>query len=161
MNRRAIAAIACSTLLLFAFNTAAVEPDKRVRAALDAESLNFDIDEDGDYKVVLSFHDDNDRTQQVIVQSQTFTYQQTEFREIFSAAVKLDDAGKLDLALARRLLEESSESMLGFWGIEDNVIWAIARIPANAPASALHESISFVAIRADDLEKERQGGDDF
>ena len=148
------------TLLLLALNVHAAEPDKRVKAGLDAEQLNYDVDEDGDYKVTLSFHDDNDRTQLVIVQSATFTYRQTEFREIFSAGLMLDDAGKMDLGLARRLLEENSTSKLGFWGVEDDVVWAIARIPANAPASTLREAINFVAIRADDLEKERQGGDD-
>lgn len=136
------------------------EADKRVKTALDAENLPYEVDQDGDFKVTLSFPDDNDRTQLIVVQSQTFSFQQTEFREIFSAAMKIDDAGKLNLELARRLLGESSESKLGFWGIEGDIVWSIARIPANAPASTLHEAISFVAIRADDLEKEREGGDE-
>ena len=135
--------------------------DQRVRTALESEGLEFEVDEKGDAKVILRFTDDGDRTQLVIVQSGTFSYRKSEFREIFAAALKADEDKGLDLQLARRLMEESSRSKLAFWGIEDGVIWAIARIPADAPAGTLREAIDFVAVRADDLEKERLGTDEF
>ena len=80
---------------------------------------------------------------------------------MFSAGLKADEEKGLDLPLARRLLEESSRSKLAFWGVEDAVVWSIARIPADAPADALKEAIDFVAVTADDLEKERVGTDEF
>jgi len=135
--------------------------DPRVAKALDASNLSYDVDAKGDAKVVLSFSDDGERTQLVIVQSGTFSYRKSEFREIFSAALKADEPNGLDLALARRLLEESSRSKLAFWGIEDGVLWAIARIPADASAETVREAVDFVAVRADDIEKERLGSDDF
>jgi len=135
--------------------------DPRVRRALEAENLEFEVDPKGDAKVILRFTDDGDRTQLVIVQSATFSYRQTEFREVFSAALKADEPKGLDLPLARRLMEESSRSKLAFWGVEDAVVWAIARIPADASPGSLKEAIDFVAVRADDLEKERLGTDDF
>ena len=135
--------------------------DQRVRTALESEGLEFEVDEKGDAKVILRFTDDGDRTQLVIVQSGTFSYRKSEFREIFAAALKADEDKGLDLQLARRLMEESSRSKLAFWGVEDGVIWAIARIPADAPAGTLREAIDFVAVRADDLEKERLGTDEF
>ncbi len=137
------------------------ELDPRARNALEAEGLEFEVDEKGDAKVILRFTDDGDRTQLVIVQSGTFKYRKTEFREIFSAGLKADADKGLDLALARRLMEESSRSKLAFWGVEDGVVWAIARIPADASADTLREAIDFVAVRADDLEKERLGTDEF
>jgi hypothetical protein len=135
--------------------------DVRVRKALEAEQLEFEVDPKGDAKIILRFTDDGDRTQLVIVQSATFSYRQTEFREVFSAGLKADDEKGLDLALARRLMEESSRSKLAFWGIEDGVVWAIARIPADASPGSLREAVDFVAVRADDLEKERLGTDEF
>jgi len=135
--------------------------DVRVRKALEAEELEFEVDPKGDAKIILRFTDDGDRTQLVIVQSATFSYRQTEFREVFSAGLKADDEKGLDLALARRLMEESSRSKLAFWGIEDGVVWAIARIPADASPGSLREAVDFVAVRADDLEKERLGTDEF
>lgn len=135
--------------------------DPRIKKALEAENLEFEVDAKGDAKVLLRFTDDNDRTQLVIVQTGTYTYRNTEFRDVFSAGLKADDPKGLDLALARRLLEQSSRSKLGFWGVEDGVVWSIARIPANATASALKEAVDFVAVSADDLEKERLGTDEF
>ncbi len=137
------------------------ELDVRVRKALEDEKLEFEVDPKGDAKVILRFTDDADRTQLVIVQSATFSYRQSEFREIFSAAFRADGENGLDLPLARRLLEESSRSKLAFWGIEDGVVWAIGRIPADAAPGTLREAIDFVAVRADDLEKERLGTDEF
>lgn len=137
------------------------ELDPRVRKALEEEKLEFEVDQKGDAKVILRFTDDGDRTQLVIVQSGTFSYRTAEFREVFAAGLKADDDKGLDLALARRLMEESSRSKLAFWGIEDGVIWAIARIPADASPATLREAIDFVAVRADDLEKERLGSDEF
>ncbi len=140
---------------------AAKQLDPRVSKALESEKLEFEVDEKGDAKVILRFTDDGDRTQLVIVQSGTFSYRTAEFREIFAAALKADEDKGLDLQLARRLMEESSRSKLAFWGVEDGVIWAIARIPADASPGTLREAIDFVAVRADDLEKERLGTDEF
>jgi hypothetical protein len=137
------------------------EIDARVARALKAEKLEYSVDAKGNAKVVMSFSDDAERTQLVTVQSVTFSYRQVEFREIFSAALKASDKNGLDLNLARRLLEESSKSKLAFWGIEDDVVWAIARIPADASSATLREAIDFVAVRADELEKERLGTDEF
>jgi hypothetical protein len=135
--------------------------DPRVRKALESEELEFEVDPKGDAKVILRFTDDGDRTQLVIVQSGTFSYRTAEFREVFAAALKADEDKGLDLQLARRLMEESSRSKLAFWGVEDGVVWAIARIPADASPGTLREAIDFVAVRADDLEKERLGSDEF
>ncbi len=135
--------------------------DGRVETALKAEKLDYSVDAKGNAKVVMSFSDDAGRTQLVTVQSVTFSYRQVEFREIFSAALKASDQNGLDLDLARRLLEESSKSKLAFWGIEDDVVWAIARIPADASSATLREAIDFVAVRADELEKERLETDEF
>ncbi len=159
----AMAGAAIAATEVEAADPAATPIDPRIKKALEAENLEFEVDAKGDAKVVLRFTDDNDRTQLVIVQTGTYTYRNTEFRDVFSAGLKADEgAGKgLDLPLARRLLEQSSRSKLGFWGIEDGVVWSIARIPANATASALKEAIDFVAVSADDLEKERLGTDEF
>lgn len=135
--------------------------DPRVAKALDDLKLGFEVDAKGDAKVILSFTDDGGRTQLVIVQSGTYRYRNNEFRDVFSAGLKADEEKGLDLPLARRLLEESSRSKLAFWGVEDAVVWSIARIPADAPADALKEAIDFVAVTADDLEKERVGTDEF
>ncbi len=135
--------------------------DPRVAKALAAEKLEYSVDAKGNAKVVMSFSDDAERTQLVTLQSVTFSYRQVEFREIFSAALKAGDRNGLDLDLARRLLEESSKSKLAFWGIEDDVVWAIARIPADASSATLREAIDFVAVRADELEKERLGTDEY
>ena len=149
--------------------TAAVEEDEdysdrldpRVAKALGDLKLGYEVDKKGDAKVILSFTDDGGRTQLVVVQSGTYQYRNNEFRDVFSAGLKADEEKGLDLPLARRLLEESSRSKLAFWGVEDAVVWSIARIPADAPADALKEAIDFVAVTADDLEKERVGTDEF
>lgn len=138
-----------------------VPPDARVSRALDAEKLNWDIEDSGEYSVVIEWSNDGGRTQLVRIPSDTFRWQGAEFRDIYSVAFETAPGRPVDTALANRLLVENNDSLLGFWARQDDVVMNIARIRADATPSEVRAAVFFVGESADDLEKEVTGKDDY
>lgn len=138
-----------------------IPPDTRVSKALEAENLKFEIEESGEYSVVIEWSNDAGRTQLVRIPSDTFRWQGGEYRDVYSVAFVTDEGKAVDGALANRLLVENNDSLLGFWARQGDVVMNIARIPAAAPPSMLRAAVFFVAESADDLEKEITREDDY
>ncbi len=138
-----------------------VPPDPRVSKALDAEKLRFEVEESGEYSVVIEWSNDAGRTQLVRIPSDTFRWQGAEYRDVYSVAFETAPGKPVDAALANRMLIENNDSLLGFWAKQGDVVMNIARIPADAPASMLRAAVFFVGETADDLEKEVTGKDDY
>jgi len=138
-----------------------IPPDPRVSRALDAEKLRFEIEDSGEYSVVIEWSNDGGRTQLVRIPSDTFRWQGSEYRDVYSVAFVTDPGKPVDGALANRLLIENNDSLLGFWAKQDDVVMNIARIPADAPPSMLRAAVFFVGETADDLEKEVTRKDDY
>jgi hypothetical protein len=145
---------------LFAVNAHASEPDKRLLDALDAENIKYEVQDNGEISVLIEWTDEK-RSQIVRIQSKTFSWQQNEYRDVYSIAFKSDDPQRLQRALANRLLEENNKSVLGFWGTQDDTVFNIVRISAKATPSQLREALFFAAEHADNLEKELLRTDDF
>ncbi|WP_405419533.1 hypothetical protein [Marinobacter flavimaris] len=61
------------------------KPDPRIPAMLELAELKFRIDDDGDAIVVISGWEEG-RSQTVFISSRTYTYDDQEFREVFSPA---------------------------------------------------------------------------
>lgn len=134
--------------------------DPRLRAALEAEGFEYTVSRGGDLQVLIHFNED-DRSQYVRLQSSTRRFRNIEYRDVYSTAFHFDAAAGLDAALARRLLESNNTFTLGFWALQDDVVFSIARIPAQASPAMVREAIGFVAAEADELEKELLGSDDY
>jgi hypothetical protein len=154
--------IACSLALacLPALADDKLAPDKRVTDALDSEDMNYTVQDNGEVSVTIQWNEDG-RSQGVRVQSKTFSWKQNEFRDVYSIAFKTDGSKLIEQALANRLLDESNASTLGFWGKQDDTVYSIVRVPAKATPSQLHEAISFAAEKADEMEKEILGTDEY
>lgn len=138
-----------------------IPPDPRISRALDAEKLRFEIEESGEYSVVIEWSNDGGRTQLVRIPSDTFRWQGAEYRDVYSVAFVTDKGRPVDGALANRMLVENNDSLLGFWAKQDDVVMNIARIPADASPSVLRAAVFFVGETADDLEKEVTRKDDY
>lgn len=147
--------------IALALPAAAGTPDPLVKRMLDAKGTNYTVDDDGDFKIVIEYSDDNDRTQLVYVRSAVETYQSHRVREIWSAAYKAP-TDQFPQAIANRLLAASHEMKLGGWVKQDRYAVFVVKLPAEASADDLRSAVSYAAGMADDMEKElTSGGDDF
>lgn len=120
-------------------------------------NLNYEVDEDGDYKLVVKFSDG--RTQLVFLISKTYETGGTEVREIW-APVHLD-ASELSSGDLTGLMSESNGFILGSYEIlsESSVILN-CKVPVGLDDQTLVETIVMTAVRADEKEKELNGGTD-
>ena len=134
--------------------------DPRVKAALDELGLKYDVDSDGDYKLLLKL--DSGRTQFVWVISHTESYGNLEIREVYSFGFKT--GGDLSKELSQRLLQENTENKLGAWRLVGSGSTQVAtyavQIAATADANSLKQALKIVVVLADAMEKEVVGKDD-
>lgn len=136
----------------------AARVDTRLRAAVDAAGLSYDINARADLQLVIEY--DDGRSQSVTLQSTTLRYDVGEQRDVYSLAHRFGEDETLDPALLQRLLGENNTFTLGFWALQDRHLYAIARIPARASPLQVREAVRFVAEVADELERELSGDAD-
>ena len=135
----------------------ALAGDVSVEARLDARGVKYQIDDDGDYKVVVSYEKDQ-RTQLVFVSGTTESIKGLTVREVFSPAGKVATDGIAAKALA--LLTESRSKKIGAWEIAGDVLYYVIKLPDSADAAQLDAAIDIVAEIADDKEIELSGDKD-
>ncbi len=166
-NIKKLSLATIATLFLALSNlqpAAAGTPDSRVKAALDKSGLKYEITSDGDFKVILKFEDN--RTQVVLINSNTEKLADTnmEIREIYSVAYKV--TGNLPIEAANKMMKDSQKRKIGAWeliSLEGGTSLAIfdAKVPTDISADNLEKLIRLVAVRADVMEKELTGADQF
>ena len=141
---------------LVAFQTAYA--DASVAARLDARGVNYTVDEDGDYRVLYNYADE-DRTQLVYVSGRTEEIGGYRVREVFAPAAFVDRDGiGGDRALA--LLKESRTQKIGAWEIGGDVLYYVIKLPDSVDAAQLEAAMDIVAEIADNKEIEFSGDQD-
>ena len=113
MIRRLPAAATLAVLLLAVPAQAEPAGDPSVKRRLEAQSIKYAIDKDGDFKVTYNYRKEG-RTQLVFVSGRTETVGGVPVREVFAPAAKAD---ALDGAKALDLLRASRRAKLGAWEI--------------------------------------------
>ena len=133
--------------------------DPVVKKQLDSLKLKYEIDDDGDYKIVMDVGEG--RTQLAYIRSNTETYGSNQVREIWSPGYKA--AGDvLPEKVANRLLEYSNEVKLGGWVKQKSYAVFVVKIPTSASASELQDALEAAVNSADEIEQEFTGTkDDF
>jgi hypothetical protein len=139
-----------------------VSHDARVKEAIEKIGWNYEIDSDGDFKLVLEFEDE--RSQLVYVNSNTETYREFEIREVWSIGYIAENSLPQEVALT--LLEDNYDKKIGAWNIQhvENQYVAVfaAKISALMTPDQLKSIILIVVESADELEKKlTDGGDDY
>ena len=139
-------------------------PDARVKRLLDKLKYKYEVDEDGDYKLVFDLEDDDDekkkgRTQLVYVRSPVFEYGSHEVREVWAPAYKAK-GDELPVKVANRLLEASQESKLGGWAKQGQYAVFVIKVATNASAEQLDDAINAAIQSADEMEAELTPGKD-
>jgi len=150
------AALAGATLLI-ATSAIAATPDNVVKAQLDSKGVKYEIDKDGDFKILYKL--DGGRTQICWVRSTVNTFGSLKIREIWSPGYK-SDSNEFPLLIANSLLDKNHEVKLGAWEAQDDMAMFVVKIPADANADQLVDAIVAAVDSADEVEKEITGAKD-
>lgn len=150
---------ACLALALVALPGAALasEPDPVVKAHLESKGTPFEVDEDGDFQIVVQLEDD--RTQLVWVRSAVSETDFHKVREIWSPGYQ-SPTDSFPSSIANDLLARSNEMILGSWVKQDRVAMFVTKVAADADADALDEAIDLTAVAADETELDLTGKDE-
>lgn len=141
------------------------KPDATQRSAdpviarqLDSLKYQYQVDDDGDYK--LTFDLDNGRTQLAFVISAVEKFGNFQVREVWAPAYRAVN-GEFPEAVANRLLDDSNASKLGGWVKQGDMAVFVVKLAADATAGQLDDAIDFVLRSADQMEQELTGKDEF
>ncbi|MDL2352498.1 MAG: hypothetical protein QFC78_06590 [Pseudomonadota bacterium] len=132
--------------------------DNSVKRRLDSIGQKYEVDKDGDFKVVFSFPEEK-RTQMVFVTGAAYdVVGGMQVRNIFSAVAKVKEDAIANKAAD--LLKANNGYKIGAYEIAGEYAWFSMKVPDNATAKQLLEAIQTVASVADDKEKELSGARD-
>lgn len=136
----------------------AADPDRAVGRLLDGLKYTYEVDEDGDYKLIFDM--ENDRTQLVFVRSSVETYGSHHIREIWSPGYK-SPGPQFPALVSNRLLEDSNASKLGAWVKQGEMAMFVVKIDADASAQVLSDAIDAASKSADAIELELTSKDEY
>ncbi|KAB8189502.1 hypothetical protein FKV24_009265 [Lysobacter maris] len=131
--------------------------DASIERQLDALGYNYDVDEDGDYK--MTFEVEDGRTQLVFVISKVESYGKHKVREVWAPAYRAEDSDFPTL-VANRLLQETMENKLGAWAKQDDMAVYVVKIAADASNEELEDAIEYATQVADRMEAILTDGED-
>ena len=141
-------------------NAGGVTPDPQVKRQLEELKYEFEVDEDGDYKLVFEVAGSTEkRSQLVYVRSPIESYGALSVREIWSPGYKSKDKD-FTAQVANRLLTATQDNKAGAWAKQGEYAVFVVRLPANAPAKELDDAIDLAIASADQMEAELTPGKD-
>lgn len=139
-------------LLLAAGPLHAADADPAIAKQLKDLEYEYEVDEDGDYKLLMSVGDTG-RSQIVFIRSAVETYGKQRIREIWSYAYKAP-GDALPSVVANRLLDASNSLILGGWVKQSGAAVYVAKISASADLEELNDAVAAAASTADEMELE-------
>jgi hypothetical protein len=162
LQRAAIAGVFLGVTGL-AWSQVTPQVDRKCQKTLDKANLKYEIDSDGDFKLVVQVA--NNRTQLVYVYSNTLTYDNVEVRTIMSPALVADTDEALTAETLRMLLVDNFENKMGSWEVVERpdggiVIQYVVKPPADMGPEDMRSMIGLAAIAADMIEQQITEGDD-
>lgn len=126
--------------------------DKGLEKRLTDQGYPFEIDADGDYKLIVSWSTDQ-RSQIVFVSGGTEELGSLAIREIFAPAANVK-RHRINGAAALKLLAHSGGMKVGSWEIRGDLLYFVAKVPDSISAAELDKIITVVAEIADNKEVE-------
>lgn len=132
--------------------------DDSVRSRLDLIGYKYEVDKDGDYKIVINYSEEK-RTQLVWVSGSTESFGPFNVREVYSPAARVKADG-VDGTKALDLMLRSGKTKLGDWEIRGDGLYYAIKLPEPVTADGLKAAIKLVAETADNMEIELSGSRD-
>lgn len=138
---------------------ASAKADPQLKRQIEELKYEYEIDEDGDYKLVFAVDDKDKRSQVVFVRSPVETFGGHRIREVLSPGYK-SPTPDFSAAVANRLLSAGQDSKLGAWVKQDNYAVFVVKISASASTGELDDAITAAMLSADEMEAELTPGKD-
>jgi hypothetical protein len=136
------------------------EGDPAVRQQLDKLKYQYEVDEEGDFRLTFAMDEDKGgRSQLVFVRSPVETYGSHKVREIWSPAY-VSATDEFPASVANRLLEATQESKLGAWAKQGRYAVFVVKLAADAGTDALDDAVEAALRSAEDMEMELTPGKD-
>ena len=133
--------------------------DATIESLLKQADTPYEIDKDGDYKIVIEWTKEK-RSQLVYVGGSPETFADMPVYDVFAPALEVDDGG-LSQADANALLKASGDLKLGAWELRGDGAYFVAKVPAgNLTAEQFDKILSLAAETADNFELEHSKSDD-
>lgn len=151
MTRSMLLPVFTCLLALAAPAAQAGTPDPAIKAQLESLDLEYELDSDGDYKVVFDLG--GGRSQLVWIRSATDSYGSVKVREIWSPGYK-HGGTEISARIANRLLEHSHGVKLGGWTKQKEFAMFVVKVPVSATPKQLRDAAEAAADCADEIEKE-------
>ena len=133
-------------------------PADSFKQKLDQTGLKYEMDKDGDYKILFNVGDTK-RTQLVYVSGDTQTIGGLVIREFFAPAAKVSVA--VDGAKALELLAESHRKKVGSWEIHGDGLNYTAKVSDSISAKDARSLLETIVNIADEAEAKLTGKDDY
>jgi len=146
-------------LLALATPALAADPDPIVRAQLESRDIKFDVDADGDFKMIFPVGKTG-RTQLVFVRTATTQIGGIKLREIWSPAYRAPD-DEFPCDVANKLLLASQDYKLGGWVRQGPHAVFVVKLAAESPVDELFTALRAAIESADAMERQLTGRDDF
>lgn len=132
--------------------------DNSVKRRLDSAGQQYEVDKDGDFKLVFNFTSEK-RTQLVFVSGAASEVAGgMQVRNIYSAVAKVKEDDIASKAIG--LLKANDGYKIGAYQVSAEYAWFSIKIPDNATSAQLLTAIKTVASVADDKEKDLSGARD-
>ncbi|RDY68093.1 YbjN domain-containing protein [Lysobacter soli] len=158
----ALASLSVSMTAFAADTTSTRETDRSADPAiarqLDALKYQYEVDDDGDYK--LAFDMDNGRSQLAFVISAVESFGDMKVREVWAPAYRASGT-QFPAEVANKLLEDSHASKLGAWVKQGDMAVFVVKLASDASQADLSDALDFVLRTADQMENELTGKDEF
>jgi hypothetical protein len=140
------------------------EYDASVKKTLDKADLKYEIDDDGDFKLVIGLGEG--RTQLVFVYSSVLTYEGVTVRTIMSPLMVAATREELSADLLYQVLVENGENKIGSWEIIEapdgkRMVQYVVKVPTDLNADDLRSMIGLAAVAADQVEKKTSTEDTY
>ena len=133
--------------------------DATIEALLKQSDTPYEVDKDGDYKIVINWSKEN-RSQLVYVSGTPETFADTPVYDVFAPALATDENG-LSKADANALLKASGSLKLGAWELRGDGAYFAIKVPAGKlTAEQFDKILSLAAETADNFELEHSDSDD-
>ena len=158
MHTRVLATLV--VVLLIGGGLFAQNPNPKIKRILDRAQLKYQVDKDGDFKMVFGL--ENERSQLVYVMSSTEEFAGEPIVEIWSPAY---GGGEISQETLVRLAMDGHKRKVGGWQLATGSETIYAVFKAKVPLSALTPEFmravcAGVASTADEMEQALMGGSD-
>lgn len=138
--------------------------DKYIKTKLDELKITYEITSKGNFKIISKVGNSN-RTQALVINSNLYTYNGINVREIWSMSLKMKSLSELSSRNSFMLLNKNATYKFGSWQLDNSdneyFLCFAVRVTERIDGEALKSILEVIAKTADEMENTLTNKDDF